>query len=76
MKWISVNQELPRACDLNGEGISYSDEVLVVHTESLLNRRAVCAAIMRGSMWFDRWNDALDDVELWSPMPAPPIEEK
>ena len=73
-EWIDVKQKLPRACDINGEGIPYSDEVLVVYTEPLLNRRTTSAAIMRGSMWFDRWGDALDDVTHWMPLPTPPLE--
>lgn len=73
MEWIDVNKELPRAADINNQGTPYSDEVLVAYTETFLNRRQVCAAIMRGPVWKDRFEDTLDDVTHWAYMPiAPP----
>lgn len=74
-KWIRVRDEFPRAADINGNGVPYSDEVLVVHTEPFLNQRRVSAAIMSGSSWIDRYGDELCDVELWAEMPAPPERE-
>jgi hypothetical protein len=74
-RWIDCKYELPRASDINGQGIPYSDEVLVVYTASF-NIRTVSAAIMKGSTWFDRFDDALDDVTHWQPLPAPPKAEE
>lgn len=71
MKWIDVNQELPKVSPSHFDEVPYSDEVLVVFEANFIGRQ-VCAAILRDGIWVDRYGDPLDSVSLWSHMPEAP----